>query len=87
MSELLKLYNEIGDKLSKAEAGSVYSPDKIVGFISKNGRTVKYDKEYGDYIVFNGEETITMFKKTMKQFMNTVERDFLRELPENEQSK
>ncbi len=80
LSELMKKYDEIGDTLSNASAGSPFSTDQIVGFIDKKGRTVKYDRQYGDFIVFTGEETITMFKKTETGFQNTVKRDFLKEI-------
>ena len=80
LTELMKKYNEIGDTLSNSPASSPSSTDRIIGFIDKNGRTVKYDRTYGDYIVFTGEHTITMFKKTEQQFQNCVKRDYAKDI-------
>ena len=80
----MKKYDEIAEDLSNSKAYSPFSNEDIVGYIDKFGRTVMYDRRYGDYLVFDKDDTITMFKKTDKQFRNTVRRDFLKELPENQ---
>ena len=81
--EAKELFDSIGDELSNAKAGSPFSDDIIVGFINKQGRVVKYNRSTGDYIVFNGDDSITLHKKLENQFRSNVRRDFLDELPEN----
>ena len=84
LNDRLKKYNEIGDILSKARAYSPFSDKRIVGFINKQNRVVKFDRQYGDFVVFKGDDTITLHKRTERSFKSNLRRDFKEELPENQ---
>ena len=78
--DVLQKYNELGNWLSNVKVESPFSSARFVGYIDKNGRTVKYDRKNFDYIVFTKDSSITLHKKSNKQFEKIVRRDFNKEI-------
>lgn len=80
-------YNRIANRLTYEFAESPWNnPDaKIVGYLTKDNRCCKYDRETQDFVVYDPKTkiTITMHKKTPEQFDRILNRDYKDELPEN----
>ena len=81
--DFARIYDTIGDRLSKMKVGKSDSRGRFVGFIDKQNRRVKFDKATGDFVVYSGPSTISLHKKTVKQYKNILRRDFKSEFPYN----
>lgn len=83
-----KKYNYIANMLVITPAGLSYGNDNVVGYLKNNHTAVKYDKINQDFVVYDLNKTvnniITLHKKTLKQYNSIKERDFYKELPENQ---
>ena len=81
-------YNHIADALANSFAGKSNSNSKIVGYIQDDGMAVKYDRENLDFVVYNPRsstmKTKSLHKKTYNQYLNTLQRRYAEELPENQ---
>lgn len=82
-SEFEKLYNSIGDSLSRKKVSKSNSNDRFVGYITKNGIRIKYDRKTLDWIAYNKNKTITLHKKSAKEYDRIRKRDYSREFPYN----
>ena len=82
--EFADLYNKIGDSLSRKHVDKSDSSSRYVGYINKQNNRVKYDRVTLDWIIYNRDKTITLHKKSSKEYDRTKKRDFLREFPYNE---
>lgn len=85
----MRLYNNFADDLALSEAGKSDSgEDVVVGFINKDHNVVKYNKNTQDFVIYNPRspklKTSTFHKKTLVQYMSNLNRDFLCELPNND---
>lgn len=67
-------YDTLADKLSSADAEKLNNRDaKIIGYITKDGRIVKHDKENNLTVVYvdddiKGHEVISLYKQPTKKF-------------------
>lgn len=81
-------YNHIADALANSFAGKSNSNNKVVGYIQDDGMAVKYDRENLDFVVYNPRSSVmktkSLHKKTYNQYMNTLQRRYAGELPENQ---
>lgn len=76
-------YDDIADILSWKKVQPVTDEKaRFVGFIDRRGRFCKYDREYQDYIVYRGRNSITMHKKDYKSFMRIYNRDYKKDIPD-----
>ena len=83
-----KIYDALADLLIYSSAGKSDDENSVVvGYINKDNRYCKYNRETQDFVSYNGKtkETITMHKKTEIQYNNSRDRDFKEELPENKE--
>ena len=80
-----KKYNEIGDTLSRKKVGSSLSDSRYVGYIDKKGRSIKYDRAYNDFVVYVKNKSITLHKKSYKNYLKIRNRDFKSEFPYNDE--
>lgn len=80
-------YNQIANSLALSPAGLSTSNDDIVGYIQVDNNAAKYNKITGDFVVYNLRspklKSKTLHKKTYKEFIKTMQRYYLDELPEN----
>ena len=82
--EFSALYDSIGDALSRKRVSKSNSSDRYVGYITKNGRRIKYDRKTLDWISYNRDITITLHKKSAKEYERIKKRDYLKEFPYNQ---
>lgn len=80
-------YIQIADSLALSPAGLSNSNDNIVGYIQVDNNAVKYNKTTGDFVVYNPRspklKSKTLHKKTYGEFLRTMKKYYLEELPEN----
>ncbi len=86
LDEFATLYNQVGDRLSRKRVGKsdAYHGVRYVGYITKDGRYVKYDKKYHDFLVYSYDKIITLHKKSYTEYVRILQRDFGKEFPYNE---
>ena len=66
-------YNELADKLSSAPAGKLNDKEaRIIGYTTKNGKFIKYDKVTHLVIVYASDGAISLYKQGTKKFWDTV---------------
>ena len=86
-----KIYNKIADELASASAGKAMDVEKseVVGYIDKNdsNRYIKYDVKNRDFVVYNCRtgSTISLHKRSLHKYLNSVRSNFGSELPENQE--
>lgn len=80
-----KLYDKISDELSRRKVGLSDGSDnsRYIGYISKDNRYIKYDRKTCDFVVYSGKYTITMHKKSFREYKRIRKRDFREEFPYN----
>ncbi len=85
-AEFNTLYNEIGRNLSKTRVDKSDSSTRIVGYIAKDSRQIKYDKATKDYLVISsdGSTVISLHKRSGKEYTRVLKKDFLKEFDYNE---
>lgn len=80
-------HNQIADSLALSPAGLSNSNDDIVGYIQVDNNAAKYNKITGDFVVYNPRspklKSKTLHKKTYEEFLRTMKKYYLEELPEN----
>lgn len=91
-----KMYDNAADNLSKQSASPVSqfdNPDvRYVGFVTKDGRTVKFDKVTSDLVVYRGPVTISFYNlkggsknynknKVKRIFKNKVKSNYKKDIP------
>ena len=81
--EFAAKYDEIGDALSRKKVSPSYSNDRYVGFITKDGRYLKYDRKTLDTVVYDHKYTISLHKKSKSYYDKTLKYSFGREMPYN----
>ena len=91
LTKLKLLWDTTSNVLAKSKAGKSDSDDIIVGYVQKDGRFVKYNKNTNDFLVYtihgNYIKTRTLHKKTLDEYNKIKNRDFFNELPENRDEK
>lgn len=83
MNEFMKKYDEIANSVSRHKVSKSNSHDRFVGFIAEDGRRIKYDRKYRDFVVYNFNQTITFHKKSEAEYRSILARDFYKEFPYN----
>ena len=83
-------YNTLGDALTKQKVrtSDTNSPDRFVGYVTKDGKIVKYDKETNELVVYvakYGDQATISYYKTKsgpehKSYNKKKERDYGREI-------
>lgn len=85
-------YDYYADELASSPASSAYDDSAdVVGYLGEGNRVVKYDRRTRDFVVYvekgkNNYVTVTMHKKNERQFQHIRDRDFVSELPENQEN-
>ena len=73
-------YNKLADDLSSSVASKINNREAdIIGYVTKNGRTVKHDKRNKITIVYvdddiKGHEVISLYKQPTKKFFDRLNR-------------
>lgn len=87
-------YDALADKLSSAKASNVRDNDAdIIGYVTKNGNRVKYQKSTGYLVAYvdddeKGHEAIALYKQPFGKFKHRLEGSpkfkYASDLPEEE---
>ena len=86
-------YDALADKLSSANASDVRDKDAdIIGYVTKNGNLVKYQKSTGYLVAYvdddeKGHEAIALYKQPFEKFKKNLEGSpkfkYVSDLPES----
>lgn len=84
-------YDELANTLSETPAGDINSDDRVVGYVSKNGYYVKYDKKTNLLVVYNDNMAVSLYKMWYRKFQAYAENNpkfgYASDLPEKEKKK
>lgn len=73
-------YNKLADDLSSSAASKINDREAdIIGYVTKNGRTIKHDRRNKITIVYvdddiRGHEVISLYKQPTKKFFDRLNR-------------
>lgn len=78
-------YDEAADKLSESPAGPARSEEHdVVGFITRNGRYIKYKKSTQEFVVYTPRRgIISYYPLSYEDYLRNVDAQFMYEFREN----